>query len=59
MKYRIGVPVTFAKGHQYYTVDASSEEEALKKHDTGDSQWDFDDIEVQVLGDHVTVSEEK
>ncbi len=46
MLYRITCPITKMRGSQTYTVEADSEDEALRKHDAGESDYENQEIDV-------------
>jgi hypothetical protein len=50
MKYRINVDVLEAYGWQQYVVEADSPEEALEKHNAGESEYDDQELEVYKTG---------
>lgn len=50
-KFRLICAALKVKGAQSYTVEAKNEEEALKRHFAGDSDFESEELEVQELGD--------
>lgn len=47
MKYRISVPIIRVKGAQHYLIEAESIEDAIRKHDAGESTFECEEFEVQ------------
>lgn len=50
-KYTLSCGVKKASGHQTYTVMASSEKEAITKHNNGESEFKEEEISVDGLGE--------
>ncbi|OPY60580.1 MAG: hypothetical protein A4E57_04416 [Syntrophorhabdaceae bacterium PtaU1.Bin034] len=52
-KYRIRCDVKTVNGEQSWIVEASSEKEALEKHERGESVFEYEEVEVTGLNDPV------
>lgn len=50
-KYRVAANIERASGTQYWTVEADNPEEALLKHKKGESEFEFEELEVTELSD--------
>lgn len=55
--YLICTPVVRASGTQHWRVTASSPEEALEKHRRGQSDFEFEEVEVTALGEPEIIEE--
>jgi hypothetical protein len=50
MKFRLTFPVLSAHGSQTFTVEANDKDDAITRHNAGDSEFEAEEVEVQHLG---------
>jgi hypothetical protein len=56
-KYQVTIPVTLAKGHQFWEVEADSPEEAKEIVKNGGGEFIADEIDVYEVGGEFAVEE--
>jgi len=55
--YRIAQNVVRARGYRTFLVKADSKEEALAKHEAGESEFEDEELEVLEYGEEMQISE--